>query len=274
MEFLSLVAWSLRETREQVQQNGWRIAKDELVYPKVVKFIGDKSELSTDPVRSLADIIFDREPAVEIIEADMESMGKPLYTAQQKRQDLSVINLLHIQPLAQRVVDLTVYRRNVYQDLFKVMKDVAPNLLTVIGEIYGAPLIAPAGGLLNLAKFSSSTLQILGAEKAFFRALKTPKHGLIFQSYIIDQASGKNKGRMARCLADKCSLADKCFFCVAERKTSALGKKLFKQVDKRLISMKRELNTVETQMVFGWDATTAASAGKMDIGHYMQTFHS
>ncbi|GFS34365.1 hypothetical protein Acr_00g0033580 [Actinidia rufa] len=100
--------------------------------PQCGQIYGDKSEFSTDPVPPLADIIFDREPVVEIIEADMAFMG----------QDLSVINLLHIQPLAQR---------------------------TVIGEIYGAPLIARAGGLQNLAKFSSSTLQILGAEKAFFR---------------------------------------------------------------------------------------------------------
>jgi nucleolar protein 58 len=91
------------------------------------------------------------------------------------------------------------------------MQAIAPNLTVLVGELVGARLIAHAGTLINLAKAPASTVQILGAEKALFRALKTkhatPKYGLIFHASLIGQASPKNKGKVARVLAAKCSLA-------------------------------------------------------------------
>jgi len=93
------------------------------------------------------------------------------------------------------------------------MNDIAPNLTSLIGEVVGARLISHAGSLSNLAKCPASTLQILGAEKALFRALKTrgntPKYGLIFHSSFIGRASARNKGRRARYLANKCSIASR-----------------------------------------------------------------
>lgn len=81
----------------------------------------------------------------------------------------------------------------------------------LVGELVGARLIAHAGTLMNLAKAPASTVQILGAEKALFRALKTkhatPKYGLIFHASLIGQASPKNKGKVSRVLAAKCALA-------------------------------------------------------------------
>jgi nucleolar protein 58 len=91
------------------------------------------------------------------------------------------------------------------------LQAIAPNLTMLVGELVGARLIAHAGTLINLAKAPASTVQILGAEKALFRALKTkhatPKYGLIFHASLIGQASPKNKGKVARVLAAKCSLA-------------------------------------------------------------------
>ena len=91
------------------------------------------------------------------------------------------------------------------------MRALAPNLTTLVGELVGARLIAHAGSLVNLAKQPGSTIQILGAEKALFRALKTkhdtPKYGLIFHASLVGQASPKNKGRIARSLAAKCALS-------------------------------------------------------------------
>merc|ERR1711869_146441 len=90
---------------------------------------------------------------------------------------------------------------------------VAPNLCTLIGEMVAARLIAHAGGLTNLAKYPASTVQILGAEKALFRALKkkgnTPKYGLIYHSTFIGRAAKKNKGRVSRYLANKCAMASR-----------------------------------------------------------------
>jgi nucleolar protein 58 len=91
------------------------------------------------------------------------------------------------------------------------LQAIAPNLTMLVGELVGARLIAHAGTLMNLAKAPASTVQILGAEKALFRALKTkhatPKYGLLFHASLIGQASPKNKGKIARVLAAKCALS-------------------------------------------------------------------
>lgn len=84
-------------------------------------------------------------------------------------QDLSPIDLINVQQFAQRVMDLSEYRRKLYDYLVTKMSDIAPNLASLIGEVVAARLISHAGSLTNLAKCPSSTLQILGAEKALFR---------------------------------------------------------------------------------------------------------
>ena len=93
------------------------------------------------------------------------------------------------------------------------MEAVAPNLTAVVGENVGAKLISHAGGLSNLIKYPASTVQILGAEKALFRALKakgnTPKYGLLYHSTYIGRAAGKDKGKVSRYLANKCSIASR-----------------------------------------------------------------
>merc|ERR1712174_153884 len=89
------------------------------------------------------------------------------------------------------------------------MSAIAPNLTYMVGELVGARLISHAGSLLSLAKHPASTVQILGAEKALFRALKTkhdtPKYGLIYHASLIGQAQPKNKGKISRVLAAKTS---------------------------------------------------------------------
>jgi len=101
----------------------------------------------------------------------------------------------------------------------------------------GARLISHAGSLLNLSKYPSSTVQILGAEKALFRALKkkgnTPKYGLIYHSTFIGRAGNKNKGRISRFLANKCSIASR-IDCFSEDSTNIFGSKLKEQVEERL----------------------------------------
>merc|ERR1711915_481309 len=114
---------------------------------------------------------------------------------------------------------------------------VAPNLGTLIGETVAARLISHAGSLTNLAKAPASTVQILGAEKALFRALKTrgntPKYGLIFHSSFIGRAGAKNKGRISRYLANKCSIASR-IDAFSEDSTTVFGSKLKEQVEERL----------------------------------------
>jgi nucleolar protein 56 len=91
------------------------------------------------------------------------------------------------------------------------MDEVAPNTRAVAGALLGARLIAIAGSLQNLAMRPASTIQVLGAEKALFRSLKTgarpPKHGLIFQHALLHDAKRWQRGKIARVLAGKLAIA-------------------------------------------------------------------
>ncbi|KAK9684287.1 hypothetical protein RND81_10G199200 [Saponaria officinalis] len=204
-----------------------KIITDNYLYAKLAKFIENKAELSEENLPALIEVVGDEDKAKEIIEAAKASMG----------QDLSPVDLINVQVFAQRVMDLSEYRKNLYDYLVTKMNDIAPNLTALIGEIVGARLISHAGSLTNLAKCPSSTLQILGAEKALFRALKTkgntPKYGLIFHSSFIGRASSKNKGRMARYLANKCSIASR-IDCFADTSSTVFGEKLRGLVEERL----------------------------------------
>lgn len=95
-----------------------------------------------------------------------------------------------------------------------------------------------AGSLTNLAKAPASTVQILGAEKALFRALKTkgntPKYGLIYHSTFIGRADAKNKGRISRYLANKCSIATR-IDSFSDNPSRVYGEKLREQVEERLM---------------------------------------
>ncbi|CAL9092176.1 unnamed protein product [Musa textilis] len=204
-----------------------KIINDNYLYARVAKFVENKSDLSEGHIPGLADIVGDEDKAKEIVEAAKASMG----------QDLSPIDLINVQQFAQRVINLSEYRKKLYEYLVTKMNDIAPNLASLIGEVVGARLISHAGSLSNLAKCPSSTLQILGAEKALFRALKTrgntPKYGLIFHSSFIGRASARNKGRIARYLSNKCSIASR-IDCFSEVNTSVFGQKLREQVEERL----------------------------------------
>lgn len=120
-------------------------------------------------------------------------------------------DMLNIDNLCRNVLELQEYRSQLFEYLKNRMMAIAPNLTILVGELVGARLISHAGSLLNLAKHPASTVQILGAEKALFRALKTkhdtPKYGLIYHAQLIGQSNPKIKGKMSRMLAAKAALA-------------------------------------------------------------------
>ncbi|KAJ2057982.1 Nucleolar protein 56, partial [Coemansia sp. S2] len=163
----------------------------------------------------------------QIVDAARASMGT----------DISEIDLLNIETFAARVISLAEYRKNLYDYLLSKMNLVAPNLAALIGDIVGARLIAHAGSLTNLSKYPASTVQILGAEKALFRALKTrgntPKYGLIYNSTFIGRAGTKNKGRISRFLANKATIASR-IDCYSDAPTTKFGEALRQQVEDRL----------------------------------------
>lgn len=128
--------------------------------------------------------------------------------------EVSDLDLLHIRELCDQVLSLAEYRAQLYDYLKSRMNTVAPNLTALVGELVGARLISHGGSLLNLSKQPGSTIQILGAEKALFRALKTkhatPKYGLIYHASVVGQAAPKHKGKISRSLAAKAALSIRC----------------------------------------------------------------
>lgn len=147
------------------------------------------------------------------------------------------MDMQNIDHFADQVIKLAEMRKTLGEYLKKKMDTVCPNLTTLIGETVGARLVSHAGSLTNLAKYPASTVQILGAEKALFRALKTkgntPKYGLIFHSTFISRAAQKNKGRISRYLANKCSMASR-IDCFSDTATNIFGEKMRDQVEERL----------------------------------------
>lgn len=204
-----------------------KIVNDNYLYAKTAKFIGNRKEFTKEKLDGLEEVVMDSGKARAIYDASRSSMG----------MDISPIDLINIESFAGKVISLAEYRKSLAEYLRNKMKQVAPNLATLIGEQVGARLIAHAGSLTNLAKYPASTVQILGAEKALFRALKTkgntPKYGLIFHSTFIGRAGAKNKGRISRYLANKCSIASR-IDCFTEFPTHVFGEHLKQQVEDRL----------------------------------------
>jgi nucleolar protein 56 len=125
--------------------------------------------------------------------------------------DITKTDLAQIQALSKDVLNLYTLRGNMETYLDNTMEEVARNIKVMVGSLLGARLIAMAGSLRNLAMRPASTIQVLGAEKALFRSLKTgarpPKHGLIFQAAILHDAKRWQRGKIARALAGKLSIA-------------------------------------------------------------------
>jgi nucleolar protein 58 len=173
------------------------ILSDNAHYSKLVLKCGMRPNYNKN---DLSDILEDETTEAAVKEAAEVSMGT----------EIAEIDIINIQALAEQVLSMTEYRAQLFEYLKNRMNAIAPNLTILVGELVGARLIAHAGSLMNLAKQPASTVQILGAEKALFRALKTkhdtPKYGLIYHASLVGQAAPKNKGKISRVLAAKASL--------------------------------------------------------------------
>ncbi|MEE6490157.1 hypothetical protein FKM82_015791 [Ascaphus truei] len=174
-----------------------KIITDNLAYCKCVRAVGDRTNFSTFDLSGILP---------EEVDADVKAAAEISMGTEVSEEDIT--NILH---LCDQVIEITEYRAQLYDYLKNRMMAIAPNLTVLVGELVGARLIAHAGSLLNLAKHPASTVQILGAEKALFRALKarsdTPKYGLIYHASLVGQSTPKNKGKISRMLAAKASLA-------------------------------------------------------------------
>ena len=198
-----------------------RLVEKNETYFRLINTLGDKGNFITE---DLSEMSISPRRAEEISSAAARSIG-----AEFDERDLS-----EIQALCDEALKLVHVREKLDKYLDDVMEEVAPNIRELTGSALGARLISIVGGLQNLARKSSSTIQVLGAEKALFRFLRTgakpPKHGIIFQHQAIHQASKWHRGKIARALAGKIAIAARADAYTGER----IGAKLKADLEERI----------------------------------------
>lgn len=223
-----------------------KIIADNLTYAKVVQAIG----MRTNTKHTNLSEILTPEDEAHVKEAAEISMGSEISTEDE----------LNIKELCAQIIFLSEYRASLSEYLRNRMMQIAPNLTIMVGELVAARLISHAGSLISLAKMPASTIQIFGAEKALFRALRTkhetPKYGLIYQaSFVGSQNNAKMKGKVSRSLASKCALCVR-VDALGESSDGTIGQKSKKMIESRIAALE------------GGVAGKSLKKGKANIGKY------
>ena len=174
------------------------LVKDSNEYFKFVSLGLNRSSITE---KDLVSFSFSEKKLDAIFSAAQDSKGGEINS-----KDLSIISIL-----SGNVINLVKVRDKMLNYISDLMNNIAPNLSAIAGPTIGARLIAKSGGLMKLAKLPSSTIQVLGAEKALFRSLKSgsrpPKHGIIFQHDKVHSSPKWQRGKIARSLASKIAIA-------------------------------------------------------------------
>lgn len=176
------------------------LIKDQRDYVFLIHELGHRGNFT---VSNLVKLGIPEDRAARIASAASKSVGA----------EMADWDLAPIRSYAKVYLDLFDLRKQLSDYIDEAMVEVAPNVRELVGSLLGARLIMLAGGLMRLALLPASTIQVLGAEKALFRALRTggkpPKHGIIFQYPDIFRAPRWQRGKIARALAAKLAIAAK-----------------------------------------------------------------
>ncbi len=191
----------------------------ELYNPEISKLIENHEKFINTVIKKSKEEILE-----QIRLYDKTSMGAEI----EREHVNAIINL------ANHINELYRYKQSLEKYIFDIMKDICPNLLEVAGMSIGSKLIRHAGSFERLAVLPASTIQILGAEKALFRHLtnkkaKMPKYGIIFQHQLISNVQKNERGKAARALSDKISIAVK----VDRFRGKHIADQLIKELQKR-----------------------------------------
>jgi len=167
-------------------------------YAEIVKLSGNRNNIDLNMLENLG---------IESKRADMILVA----LQRSKGGDILEENLSIIKKLANEVIMQTELRKILAHQIEEMMEKIAPNIKELLTATVGARLMAKAGSLQKLSVMPASTIQIIGAEKALFRSLKTgappPKHGILFQHPILHSAPKWQRGKMARAIASKVAIA-------------------------------------------------------------------
>jgi len=201
-----------------------KVVNDNILYAKIIQ----RGETRVGVLEKDMSDFLEEDIEAQVKEAAKYSMGAKITP-----EDLD-----RVKNLAELIIDYNDDRNRLSDYLATRMKTIAPNLTHVVGERVGAKLIAHASSLVGLAKQPASTLQIMGAEKALFRAMKsrtaTPKYGHIYHASLVGQSSSKIRGKIARTLACKASIAARIDAFDPNSNDPEVGIRLRKIVERRI----------------------------------------
>jgi len=208
------------------------LISDNILFAKTVSLIETKNRT---PFIDLSEF-FSPELSDQIKEASQSSIGLEIFP-----DDLACIL-----SLSGQIIAFFEFRVLLEKYIKNRMYSLAPNLSAIVGEKIGARLIAHCGSLLNLSKYPASTFQILGAEKALFKALKnknlTPKYGLIYHASLVVQSSNSLKGKLSRITSGKASLSARIDALGENKYGGSIGLKNKKKIEQRLRQLESFLN--------------------------------
>ncbi|MFX0083118.1 MAG: C/D box methylation guide ribonucleoprotein complex aNOP56 subunit [Candidatus Hodarchaeota archaeon] len=196
-----------------------KVVEDNILLAKIVALLGARERFTIENLKS----------NFELTESKINVLQKYASDSMGANFDLKIV-----QDYASQIVSLDSYRQELEDHLAELMEKSAPNINAIIGSLIGSKIIAKAGGLKKLAFMPASRIQLLGAEKALYRFLKTgekrPKHGLIFQWNQIRSAKPWHRGKIARIVAGKIGLSAKIDFFSGD----FIGENLAKEIESKI----------------------------------------
>lgn len=202
-----------------------KFIEEEVLLAKLVFEIGHRKNYTREKLSSR--FSFDNREEQLLLELATKSMG-------------ANIDLEMVKRFAEEILSLDTYRETLETHLDDLMDNLAPNIKAIVGSLVGAKLIAEAGSLRKLAFMPSSRIQLLGAEKALYRHLRTgsklPKHGLIFQWKQIRGNPPWIRGNIARLIAGKVGLAAKIDYFSGD----FIGDEYAKEIEEKIEKLKKE----------------------------------
>lgn len=199
-----------------------KLIEDHWLYASIISKFGHRDNLSDT---GLEEIGLNKEKIEKIMNAAKNSIGA----------DITDVDIKSVKTLSDIILKLYEERLELTDYTESVMREVAPNVTSLVGPTLGARLLSLAGSLEDLAKMPASTIQVLGAEKALFRALRKggrpPKHGVIFQYPAIHNSPRWQRGKIARALAAKLAIAARVDYFSGKFIGNKLNEELKKRID-------------------------------------------
>jgi len=202
-----------------------KLIEDNIVLAKIISRIGTRDNYTLENLSE--NFQFNEARIQRLLKLAPNSMG-------------SDIDIKILQGYTNQIINLDNYRIELESYLDRLTEKVVPNMCAIVGSLVSAKLIAKAGSLEKLAFMPASRIQLLGAEKALYRFLKTgekrPKHGLIFQWNQIRSAKPYHRGKIARMVSGKIGLASKLDYFDGDY----IGDKLLQEIEEKIKEIQKK----------------------------------